>query len=265
MSMFTFAPTSPETLAELKAKYRASVDAPLDGMWEAFTSMADHYFLLEDGALAGYCAVNGEHKMLQFFTLSSTDSATAFTQAIEQLKVSGAIVSTAEPAFLGHCQHNQTQITDHAIMYHMADGALSSDARFPEGAAFRLLTNADLNTAVDFAVETLGADAGWLKSYFGGLIERRELFGLFAGATLIATGECRPSHTQFGFADVGMIVSTNHRSKGIATNMLRQLIRESRAQGLKPICSTEHNNIAAQKAITHAGFTAYHRILDIAF
>lgn len=265
MTVYTFEATSSDKLSELKATYRASVDAPLDGMWEAFTGMADHYAIRESGALVGYCAVNSEHKMLQFFAPKTDDAVIAFKQAVDTLKITGAVASTAETTFLNHCKDNHTNISDHAIMYHMTDGTLASGASFPEGVIFRQLKEIDMQTAVDFGVTTLGADAGWLKSYFGGLIERSELFGLFDGASLIATGECRPSHTQFGSADVGMIVGTDHRGKGIATNMLRQLIQESLAQGLKPICSTEQGNIPAQKAITKAGFSAYHRILDIAF
>lgn len=265
MSMFTVKPTGADKLSDLKAKYRTTVAAPLDGMWEAFTGMADHYSIMEGSNTVGYCAVNGEKKMLQFFMHAPANASAAFKQVIGQLDVVGAIVSTAETAFLGHCMDYQTSVSENAIMYHLEDGAACASAKFPADTTFRSLKNPDLQTAVDFAVATLGADAGWLKSYFGDLITRSELYGLFNDGTLIATGECRPSHTQFGFADVGMIVGTNHRGKGIATNMLRQLIRESIAQGLKPICSTEHGNIPAQKAITKAGFTNYHRILEITF
>ena len=265
MSKVTFEPSSPEALADLKAKYRSTVDAPLDGMWETFTGMANHFSIRADETPIGYCAVNSEQKMLQFFAVGAANASDIFRQALARLNVNGAVVSTAETTFLGHCMDYQTSVSEHAIMYHLADGTISADTKFPEGTTFRSLATGDLKTAVDFAATTLGADAGWLESYFGDLISRGELYALLEGDTFIATGECRPSHTQFGFADVGMIVGKGHRGKGIATNMLRQLIEESTAQGLRPICSTEQSNIPAQKAITKAGFTAYHRILETAF
>lgn len=265
MSMVTFEPTSPDALADLKAKYRTTVPAPLDGMWEAFTGMANHFSIREGSAQIGYCAVNSEQKMLQFFAGGVPDAPDIFRQAIAYLNIKGAIASTAETDFLSHCMDYHTSVSEHAIMYHLTEGKARSNAKFPAGTAFRRLVAGDLKIAVDFASATLGADAGWLESYFGDLISRGELYALVDDATIVATGECRPSHTQFGFADVGMIVGTGHRGKGIATNMLRQLIEESTAQGLQPICSTEQSNIPAQKAITNAGFNAYHRILEIAF
>jgi len=265
MSMFTFLPTDCENLSDLKAKYRATTTAPLDGMWEAFTGMADQFSVDGGSAAIGYCAVGEEQKVLQFFMPSKIDSVAAFEQAIEKLNIAGAVVSTAEPVFLALCMNHQKSVSEHAIMYHLADETDRAAAQFPGGMAFRPAGKRDLITVVNFAVDTIGADTGWLESYFGGLIDRGELYGLWQGSILVATGECRPSPTQPAFADLGMIVGTAHRGKGIATNMLRQLISESIALDLKPICSTECANVAAQKAISKAGFTAYHRILEIVF
>lgn len=265
MSMFTFPPTGAEYLSEKKAKYRASATAPLDGMWEAFTGMADHFRINDSKGSVGYCAVNTEQKILQFFVQPQTNAPAAFRQAVADLRITGAVVSTAEPAFLALCMDQQKSVTDQAIMYHWADSTRCAAAQFPVGMATKPMGKSDLKTAVAFAANTIGADAGWLESYFGGLIDRGELYGLFNGDNLVSTGECRPSPTQPAYADVGMIVGTGHRGKGIATNTLRWLIGESVARGLKPICSTEQSNIAAQKAITRAGFTGYHRILEIAF
>jgi len=265
MSIFTFTPTGAENLSALKAEYRSTITAPLDGMWETFTGMAKHFSIGGCNDNTGYCAFNDEQKMLQFFALPPANAPAAFRQSLAELKVSGAVVSTAEPAFLALCINHQTSVSEHAIMYHLADGTDCSDGLFPDEMTLRLMKLPDLKTAVDFAAKTIGADAGWLEHYFGGLVTRGELYGLFDGSALVATGECRPSATQPAFADVGMIVGTDQRGKGLATNMLRSLIEESKSRGLKPICSTECSNIAAQKAIAKAGFTAYHRILEITF
>jgi len=265
MSMFTFEPISAEDLPDLKAKYRATATAPLDGMWETFTGMADQFSINGTEGTIGYCAVNDEQKLLQFFVSAPPNASAAFASAIEWLDISGAVVSTAEPSFLASCMDHQKSVSEHAIMYHLADNAAPTDPAFPDDMAIRSMGTSDLKAAVSFAAETIGADAGWLGSYFGGLIDRNELTGLWQGNNLVATGECRPSATQPEYADVGMIVGTSQRGKGIATNMLRQLINESATLGLKPICSTECGNIPAQKAISNAGFTHYHRILEIAF
>jgi len=265
MSIFTFSPTDCENLSGLKTKYRATATAPLDGMWETFSGMADQFSISDGSGCIGFCAVGEEKKLLQFFVPAPANAPAAFSQAIDQLSIAGAVVSTAEPTFLALCMNRRKSVSDQAIMYHLADGAEYAAAKFPDGTAFRKMNDYDLKAATNFAAVTIGADTGWLESYFGGLIGRGELYGLWQGDTVVATGECRPSATQPAFADVGMIVGTSHRGKGIATNMLRQLISESSALGLKPICSTECSNIAAQKAISKAGFTAYHSILEIVF
>ena len=101
--------------------------------------------------------------------------------------------------------------------------------------------------------------------YYGDLIKRKELFGLWDGKTLIATGERRVSETQKPYADVGMIVSTTHRGQGLATMILQKLLNLCGEKGLSAICSTEKDNVGAQKAIAKAGFIDHHRIVEFKF
>jgi predicted acetyltransferase len=122
-----------------------------------------------------------------------------------------------------------------------------------------------LPQAINFAPETLGADRDWLSNYFADLVSDEKLFGLWDGDELITTGKCRPNENYPQYADVGMVVSTSHRRQGLATQILRHLIEIAEAKKLKPICSTEQNNIGAQHAITKAGFISYQQILDITF
>ena len=82
---------------------------------------------------------------------------------------------------------------------------------------------------------------------------------------IVAAGEFRPSALQAGVADVGMVVSAAERGRGLATAILKLLVRRAAELGLRAICSTEATNPAAQKAIERAGFTADHRLLDVRF
>ena len=150
-------------------------------------------------------------------------------------------------------------------MYHLKKDAVIENSRLPAQSNFRLIETVELNKAVEFGVNAIGADAGWLEGYYMELIARGELYGLWQDSDLIAAGELRLSASQKNIADVGVVVSQNHRVQGLATNVLRQLIHSARKLGLNAICSTESDNIAAQKAITKSGFTSYHQILDISF
>ena len=99
--------------------------------------------------------------------------------------------------------------------------------------------------------------------YYGNLIDRRELYGVWENERLIATGESRGDvEYQTEYSDVGVIVAKSERGRGLATQILKQLVAMNQANGLKSICSTEKTNIAAQKAISRAGFVSSNRIIQ---
>lgn len=265
MTDYNFTKTEPAAVSDLKRDYLAQLTSPLDGMWEAFGGMADHYGIIRDEKTIGYGALNSDQKLLQFYVEPGHDPAPIFTKFIEMLRVAGAIVSTGDPRFLSLCMDHQGAIQVNALQYHIEGDSPLKSAHFPPQTTFRPIKSDELSVAVDYAVETLGANVNWLTGYFANLIDRAELFGLWQGDALMATGECRVSESQRPYADLGMTVAQSHRKQGLATNILRQLLAHCRKRDLSPICSTERENIAAQKAIMKAGFVSDHRILDIAF
>ncbi len=256
-------------LAELKEAYVRQATAPLDGMWlTGFAPMASHFaFRVNDHELAGYCCVNDEGYMLQFFVaeahqhLSSTIFATV-TQDRDSPAgaIRGAFVSTAEPRYFSLCLDAFPHFTVNALMYQRdATPSARPDA---DDLPLRPVVPAELPQAIDFAVASIGAPIDWLRGYYGNLVRRQELFGVWADGELVATGESRGYDAlQTAYVDVGVVVSPSERGKGLATRVLRKLVTHNETQGLKSICSTEEGNIAAQKAITRAGFFASNRIV----
>ena len=105
----------------------------------------------------------------------------------------------------------------------------------------------------------------WLEGYSNGLIRRQELFVLANEKEWLGLGECRISETQFGIADLGVMVAPTHRNQGRATEILKRLVHYCQNQSLQPICSTTIGNMSAQKAIIRSGFSTQHRILDFKF
>lgn len=245
--------------------YLATTTVPLDGMWEnAFLPMADHWEVSAGNQSIGVCSINADGKMLGFDVRPSVLQRPAFVESINRLGVTGAFASTAEPAYLALCADHQTSMSVNALMYGENTEKLNTP-KMPIGMGMRVAEPGDLETAVSFGVAAIQADKDWLEGYFDERIQKNELFGLWQGPELIATGECRISPNQKKIADVGMIVGAAHRKKGLATLML-QFLRTIGAQDeLKLICSTESTNIAAQKAIERAGFVSEHRILSFEF
>lgn len=263
-----------ETLQEishLKELYFAQATAPLDGMWHfGFASMSAHFGFYEQEKLVGYCCINSDGYMLQFFVTDEAklDPRELFTLIAEQNSavigsVNGAFVSTAEPQYLSLCLDNSSTFKVNALMYKQ-----KAPSTEPQEAMLdlTLAKQQQLDDFVTFAATNIGAPEEWLSGYFANLISRKELFGYWSNGELLASGECRLfDEYQTEYADLGMIVAQSQRGKGIATQVLNRLVNSANERGLTPICSTESSNLGAQKAIKRAGLTSQNRIIQIEF
>jgi len=255
-----------ELLSPLKRQYLTQTTAPLDGMWLCgFLPMAKHFGFYDDEILCGYCCINDDGFLLQFYMQPEYKpfSLGMFSQVTQRKidiidKLQGAFVSTAEPEYLSLCFDYFSKFTVNAVMYHK-DNDLAQDAKLSMVPA----KAEQLMTFVEFAKSNIGALEQWVTGYYDNLISRTELFGYWQDDYLIAVGECRVfDEVQLGYADCGMIVADSERGKGIATQVLNFLINHAQQKDLKPLCSTEKTNIAAQKAITNAGFYSCNRIIQ---
>jgi len=257
-----------EPLGELKQLYIEQTTAPLDGMWLCgFVPMATHYGFYDEAELVGFCCVNEEGYLLQFFLTQQyqNESAQLFESIVRSdsspiPKINGAFVSTAEP-HLSLCLDNFPAFEVNTLMYQQEKG---SGRQGQENSLDLITIKSDqLSEAVEFANVTLGAPKEWLTGYYSNLINRQELFGLWEDERLIATGESRGyDEYQTEYADLGVVVAESQRGKGLATQILKQLASINDSKGLKSICSTEKTNAGAQKAITRAGFYASNRIIQ---
>lgn len=259
---------STEQLSELKQQYFAQSTAPLDGMWHfGFAPMADHFGFYEQDKLVGFCCINGDGYLLQFYLNPNSQALASdlFTLIVEQNssvigKVSGAFVSTAEPQYLSLCLDNYKNFHVNGLMYQQMT-TVTEEQSHP--LAMTLATAEQLSAFVEFAVSNIGAPEQWITGYYTNLINRQELFGYWDGKQLVAAGECRLfDEYQTDNADLGMIVAQSERGKGVATRVLKFLVKLAKQKGLRPICSTEKGNIGAQKAITRAGLSASNRIIQ---
>lgn len=258
-------------LSELKQAYFAQSTAPLDGMWHfGFVPMAKHYGFYHHQNLVGFCCINDDGYLLQFYLtpeVANTDQE-LFTLIAENNsavigQVKGAFASTAEPNYQALCLDNSTSFKVNALMFqHSPELAQKQHTPIEMQAAI----TGQLAAFVHFAASNIGAPEQWLSQYYGNLITRNELFGYWQHGQLLAAGECRLfDQYQTEYAEVGMIVAQSARGQGIAKQVLSCLIKHGASRGLKAICSTESGNIAAQKAIYQTGFSAMHRIVQFEF
>ncbi len=259
-----------EDISELKQVYFTQSSAPLDGMWHfGFVPMSAHFGFYEQETLVGYCCINAEGYMLQFYlsTDAKTDEKELLSLMTEQNssvgRVNGAFVSTAEPQYLSLCLDYSTAVKVNALMYKQVKSCCDANKSELD---LQLAQPEQLSQFVDFAATNIGAPKEWLMGYFGNLIHCKELFGYWKDGELLATGECRLfDEYQTEYADLGMIVAQSQRGQGIATQVLKWLVSFANDRGLTPICSTESGNLGAQKAIKRAGLMPLNRIIQIEF
>lgn len=254
-------------LSKLKKSYFKDTTAPLDGMWHfGFVPMAKHFGFYLKGKLIGFCCINDEGYVLQFYVESNKKafSSELFTLiGVEVREVKGAFVSTAEPSYMAFCLDNSSSFKVNALMYQqMPEFCHEQNGNID----LQLASIKQLNEFVAFAISNIGAPEQWLQGYYGKLIGRNELFGYWNNGKLLATGECRLfDEHQTDCADLGIVVAQSERGRGIAKQVLSFLTKHASRKGLKPICSTESSNIAAQKAISRVGFVSSHRIIQFEF
>ena len=260
----------PSDLRPLKAAYLEGLLAPLDGMWEVgFIQAAPHFEIRLDGQQAGYCVIDQESTLTQFFVKAELQAhgRALLEQVLAQRSVTHAIAFTLDPYFLSLCLDLQVGVKVHSYLYELPTAGAGPCEEIEE-LTFRPLSETELQRTIEFQRSCLSGDAQlteWLTSYSANLIDREELFVLSQHEEWIGLGECRRSDSQAGVADVGMMVAPSQRRRGWATDILRRLCAHCVANGLRPICSTTVANVGAQRAITNAGFISRHRILDVAF
>lgn len=243
-----------DDLADSQRAYLASLAAHFYGMWEAFATMSNHRGIRSAGKRAGYFCVNDEGQLLQLYVAAPFEAAAAelFAAVVARDEVKGAMVSTADPFFLGLCLDHQKVIRVHTYLYqdhHPGESALAEGTE----ATFETMQIGELDVIVELQRYSLDQDPGdRLVGYLENMIARRQLYALRLDGEVLATGEVRVSDSQPPFADLGVITMRRHRRRGLAPHVLRRLKQLCYDRDLVPICSTTVENAAAQRAIQKA-------------
>ena len=262
--MLSISQTNHAQIASYCTEYLKALTHPLDGMWEdAILAQAKHWVIHANDVVIGYCSVDNEGALLAFQAFEHERNGEAFRFCLRTLDLNRAYVSTAEPSFLGLCLDHHKSLKINALMYSDSDTDQPLPS-FADNLEYRLVNMDDYAAAIEFGLRAIGDERDWLEPYYAERITKKELFGLWTKDQMIGAGELRISPSQFNIADVGMVVAPECRKRGLATLILQRLRYDGRNRGLRLICSTEGDNLAAQKAIMRAGFYASHRILDIA-
>ncbi len=257
-----------EELDSLKMDYLKTVTAPLDGMWESgFIPMSQHWEIHKAEDRVGYFCVDEAGCMLQFHVADEhlAEAGNILQEVVAKGIATTAAVGTNEPLYLSLCLDRQQGVSVSTLLYSDSGSSANSLQEDTQDFRFRQANRHELKAAVAFVVGNIDCDELWLRTYLTERLAKQELYFFCRGAKIIASGECRFSATQPGYADLGVIVSKTERGHGLATQMLARLKEVARQNDCRAICSTTTDNVAAQKAIGRAGFVAKHRILNVTF
>lgn len=261
---FSFAKASDsQDLSQLKRSARQSFVAPQDGMWEILTEAAQDWEIKAGQELIGYASVDDEKRLLQFYLtpLWLQDGAEILQQFIQQTQITQALIGTHNPICLSIAMHVQQSVK--------VDTCLFTDyleVETPEKKGiFRSYGTDDPEKLIDFYHKSIDAPKEWLRGYLGGHLAKGEIFILEEGEEIVGACEVRKSDSQKHIADLGMVVSANHRKKGLGTYLLGKAKEVAKSWDREPICSCEKDNIGSLKSIQNNGFRSIHQMLLLTF
>jgi predicted acetyltransferase len=123
----------------------------------------------------------------------------------------------------------------------------------------------DIEKYVDFAHESTGGPKEWLEGYIKDWINRGGCFILENTGEILGSFEIRKSDNHPEYANLGMIVSPNHRKKGLGTFLLGKAKETSLKWNLHPICGCDKDNIGSKKSIHNNGFRSVQQLLLLKF
>jgi len=255
--------TDTSQLNILKSEWIKSLVAPQDDMWEAFTNGATHWDLKQKDQSIGYACVNDENKLLQFFVIPdwNHEGPTIFQKFIKQQSIKSAMIGTNNPACLSLAMHFQTAVKVDTYLF---TDVLNVAQNTTKG-TFKPVEVQELDMLVGFYHNSIGAPIEWLNSYLGNLVGKDQVFVLTDGNEILGACEVRKSEGNPNIANVGMVVSPNHRKKGLGTYLLGQAKHIATQWDRLAICSCEKDNIGSLKSIHNNGFRSIHQMLLLSF
>ncbi len=255
-----------DVIEQLRVDYLRTLVAPMDGMWES-TAIAHATFweIQDQERRAGHFCVDARNYLLRFHLLEDyqAQAQEIFHWIISTYGIQYAMTSTIEPLYFSLCLDVQKSITPQSYLFR--------DHRRVELSAnlcntiFRKAEMGELDDIARFYQANTEGSGEWIEAFLSAHLNRKELFVLYDGQTLVATGECIPSQRQLPYADLGMVVAQAYRGRGLGSSMLIQLKQHCYAMGWKPICSCSVDNLASKKAIEKAGFLGEQRMVETCF
>lgn len=252
---------SKEKIDKLRTNYFNTLISPIDGYWEMVViGNSKLYEIIYDKKIVGYFSVTSRKTLVEFYISKEyyMYSEEIFKYIISSDMVADAEVSTKQPEFLSLCLDFHKEI--HISSYLFTDAQkVKYELNHFENLCFRLAKNSDIEDLKD------KCDSAF-EGYYEELIKNNQLFVLYDDDILLGMGEFRIIKREHGgFGDIGMVVATEHRRKGVGTYIITKLSEQCYKNGVIPMAGCDSENIASKNTLTKAGLISEHRIINVKF
>lgn len=245
-----------------RIQFYKHLTAPIDAMWEKlYIASSQHFLIQKENQNIGYCCISENKNLLQIFLKSECNYKMAVViQLLTDSKlIASASLSSQESISFNACLFHAKSITTNTFCFQHLNQAIEVNTPLN----LTLVSQEEISIIKAFLKEQVAMDDTF--GYTQNLVNRKEIYRIREGDTIIAISECRLSDTQPDYADLGVIVNKDYRGQRLATKILKTQVNRVLKMGRKPICSTTHGNIASKKAIERAGFYCSHIIFDMNF
>ncbi len=257
-----------ENWQDIRNSFYKSLSSPLDGMWdELIHDQGQLWGIYDDKQIIGYCSKDEDSSLINFYLTEKYKQfkTELFKRVLYMLETRQAIVGTNNPDFLVASLDRSKKMAVHSYLFeNEKDTAIQKPIEI-EGLDLEQALDIDIPALINFCNKNIESDPNWLEGYIKRLVDRKEIYFLKKDGNIISTCEIRKSLTQPSIADIGTIVDSGFRNKGIGSWLIAKTKEMSLIQGNIPICSCEHTNIGSKKMIENAGFISKNIILKISF
>lgn len=252
--------TDNQKIDKLRCEYISNLEEPIDGFWETkVIGDSECYELKYDEKNVGHVTINADKVLVQFCVYKEylIYEEEIFKFIIMNNFIESASVSTKEPSFLSLCldYHKSLSIESHLFT---DNRNIDCDFYDLKKLSFSFAEDKDLGIIKD----RCGLP---FEGYYEELINNDQLFVLHDANTFLGIGEFRKHKIHQKYADIGMVVSEEHRRKGMGTYIIYKLIEYCHIKNVIPIASCESENIASKKTLEKAGMISKHRIVNVRF
>lgn len=240
--------------------YYETLLAPMDDMWEDSILPKSTYYRIDEEETIGFFAIDDENIMTQFY-ITDLKHEDVFIDILKYFHIKKAYVSTYDPIFKAVSDKFKLAAVSHTLLFKQVHEPIKENTFSIESHVAMIH---ELEEVINY-YERNDLGGAWLPAYIQTLIDNETLILFKKDNQIIASGEYRVSQSNRVFANIGMSVDSNHRSRGIGSYVLAYMRDHCNLKGYETICSTSADNKASKKCIEACGFVNYHTIYDVWF